>query len=59
MLDFPLPSGPMTATKSAGGLIQFLMLRGHDGEGALAGSSLKKVLRKGSKEVDRWEDHGA
>jgi hypothetical protein len=49
----------MTATKRAGGLIQFLMLRGHDGEAALAGSSLKKVLRKGSKEVDRWEDHGA
>jgi hypothetical protein len=41
-LDFPLPSGPKTATKSAGGLIQFLILRVNDGEGALAGISVKK-----------------
>jgi hypothetical protein len=57
-LDFPLPSGPITATKSAGGLIQFLILRGHDSEGVFAGSSLKKVLRKDSKEVHRWENPG-
>jgi hypothetical protein len=41
----------MTATKSAGGLIQFLMLRGDGGEVALAGNSLKKSSGKAVKKL--------
>jgi hypothetical protein len=49
----------MTATKSAGGLIQFLMLRDHGGEGALAGNSLKMFSGKAVKKLTGGRIPGA